>query len=60
MEIIEKMIPKSQASGSSVHSDDNFSNFNDYHGAVLVFILYFYLLFNVILLCSFYYCCFIF
>ena len=48
MEIIEKMIPKSQASESSGHSDGNFSNFNEYHGVVLVFILYFYLLVNVI------------
>ena len=53
MEIIEKMFRKSQASGSSGDSDDSFSNFNEYHGVVLIFILYFYLLVNVILLCSF-------
>ena len=32
MEIIEKMICKSQASGSSGHNDGNFSNFNEYIG----------------------------
>ena len=32
MKIIEKMICKSQASGSSGHNDGNFSNFNEYIG----------------------------
>ena len=33
MEIIEKMTRKSKASGSSIHNDGNFSNFNEYdHG----------------------------
>ena len=32
MEIIEKMTRKSQQSGSSGHSDGNFSNCNEYDG----------------------------
>ena len=32
MEIIEKMTHKSQQSGSSGPSDDNFSNCNEYDG----------------------------
>ena len=32
MEIIEKMTRKSQASGSSGHNNDHFSNFNEYDG----------------------------